>query len=138
MGAMKAHCLNVSGCTEFNLNGYLYGGSTSAVPFHDYPLECWAQGPATPPANFSVTLRYRLKNGQLEHWISFSSDGSSLSLWDYSLALDRIQGPSTSKVLRSDSARQLGGVYDSADSDGYAVYFAAHDPKHIVKRCSAN
>jgi hypothetical protein len=49
--AMEARCLNVSTCTCFNTNGYLYAGG-SATPFHGYNLTAFTiagDGPPGPP-----------------------------------------------------------------------------------------
>ena len=137
--AMKARCLNASGCTAFNTNGYLYSGG-GAVAFDEYPLSCWTSGPPPgPPQLVDVTLDVALVDGLLEYTITFASDGK-LSLWDYTLALSGVTAGAKAKateVVFSNAARQMLGIVDSSGADG-AVYFAAHDPAHIVKTCSAN
>ena len=136
---MKARCANVSGCTEFNTNGYLYGKSTAITPFSAYPLECWTLGGSGPavPAFVNVTLALTLDAGLLAYDISFQSNGS-LSLWDYTLMLSNVVAPggAAAKTALSSSARQMTGLWDS-DGTADAVYFAAHDPKHVVKTCGA-
>ena len=46
--AMEARCLNVSTCTCFNTNGYLYAGG-SVTPFHGYNLTAFTITGAGPP-----------------------------------------------------------------------------------------
>jgi len=130
--AMQARCLNATGCTAFNTNGYLYQGG-GAAPFSAYPLECYVLGGSL--AKVNVTLDVLLTSGQLEYVISFGSNGA-ISLWDYTLSLSRVTTTATTSHVQTTSARQLLGLYDSAVSSGNAVYFAAHDPAQIVKTCS--
>ena len=130
---MKARCLNASGCTAFNTNGYLYSG-TSVSPFTEYPLECYTYGPPPPPpALINVTLTVTLHNGTLEYVIAFAGTGDA-SLWDYSIILPNVKSSATTAVVYSNAAKQMSGVYDYSGA-APAVYFAAHDPKSIVKHC---
>ena len=65
---MKARCGNVTGCSCFNTNGYLYSGSTAVTPFPEYPLEAWTRGgsPASPDTGYvNVTLAVTLSDGQV-------------------------------------------------------------------------
>merc|ERR1719174_2092113 len=69
--AMKARCLNASGCTAFNTNGYLYAGNRVDA-FNAYPLDCYTYGPPPPPpALINVTLTATLRDGILEYGIAF-------------------------------------------------------------------
>ena len=143
--AMKARCANASGCTEFNTNGYLYGGGAKTAPFHDYPLECWTLGGAGPVVAsgvVNVTLEVVLAGGLLESTIAFASDGASpISLWGYTLSLPGLRAGATTRGATSSAARQMAGIYDDGDGEGGAssgaVYFSAHDPKQTVKQCGA-
>ena len=138
--AMKARCLNLTECTEFNTNGYLYTGSVEAVPFSGYPLQCWSLQGAVHQSIVSVCLDVSLDAGQLSYDLSFSGDGT-LSLWDYTLSLPNVQTTQNSQPAFSTAAKQLRGIYDASVSaitaGGNAVYFSAHDPKSVVKQCSA-
>lgn len=138
LGPMKERCLNASGCTAFNTNGYLYSG-TGVAPFHEYTLQCFTAQGATITALLNVTLIVSLTNGTLEHNIQFDSDGS-ITLWDYTVGISRLRSSHSTQAVHQTAARQLLGLYDSvaANQQGTAVYFAAHDPKHVVKSCSAN
>jgi hypothetical protein len=102
--AMEARCANVSGCTQFNTNGYLYSGSTSVAPFSEYPLECWSfEGPPGLPSLVNVTLDVVLTDGLLGYSISFDSNGT-LSLWDYTVSISKVKTTKTTRALVSKSS----------------------------------
>ena len=137
---MKARCAHVSGCSQFNTNGYLYSGSVAVTPFTAYPLECWSfQGPPGPATLVNVTLDVALSDGLLEYWITFDSKGS-MSLWDYTLSVPNVKLSKTARGVNTPAARQFVGFFEDSTASGRtdAVYFAAHDPAQIVKSCSAS
>ena len=94
---------------------------------------------AHPPKTSTRSRRPRPRRPPRSYDIVFDGDGSC-SLWDYSLGVSNIKSTGASGVVHSGSAKQLLGFYDSSDSalGGDAVYFAAHDPAHVVKTCSAS
>ena len=109
---MKARCANVSGCSQFNTNGYLYSGSVAVTPFTAYPLECWSfQGPPGPATLVNVTLDVALSDGLLEYWITFDSKGS-MSLWDYTVSISKIKTTAMTKTISTRAARQLVGFFE--------------------------
>jgi hypothetical protein len=55
-----------------------------------------------------------------------------ISLWDYTIEVANIKTTATTTQVADTAARQLVGLYP-AGTDGSAVYFAAHDPAHIMK-----
>jgi hypothetical protein len=113
VGAMKARCGNVSGCTQFNTNGYLYSESTAVSPFSEYPLECWSfEGPPGPAPLVNVTLDVALNDGLLEYSITFDSTGS-LSLWAYTVLIAQVKTTSTTRAVSTNSARQLVGFFQA-------------------------
>ena len=66
---MKARCLNASGCTAFNTNGYLFSGN-AVEAFSEYPLQCYVfQVPPPPPSMVNVTVDVKLSDGLLEYYI---------------------------------------------------------------------
>jgi hypothetical protein len=140
--AMKARCLNATGCTAFNTNGYLYSGA-GVAPFSAYPLQCYTDGPPPPPppppATVSITLNFELVDGLLEMNIIFDSVDCTgqVSLWDYTVSLSPVVTTSQTQTVATTAARQLTGQYE-ADGTGAAVYFAAHDPAHIMKTCGTS
>ena len=133
--ALKKRCSNVTGCTAFNTNGYLYIGG-GATPFAEYPLQCFTME-SVPPAKqptVTVTLTVTLTAaGMLEYGIGFTGNGD-LALWDYTINVGNIDAGYDSAVasVAAKGARQLKGIYDPAGK-GDAVYWAAHDPRSIVK-----
>lgn len=142
--AVQARCRAAKGCTCCTTNGYLYDGSTAVTGFQEYNLTAFTLGGAGPPVPppgppytslVNVTMEVSLVGGLLQYTLSFEGDGSA-SLLEYTIALDGIQTTSSTAVLSSTSARQLLGLYEPAGSAD-AVYFAAHDPAHVVKQCAA-
>jgi hypothetical protein len=143
--AVKARCQAAKGCTCCTTNGYLYEGSTAVSGFEDYNLTAFTLGgggggPTGPPYTslVNVTMDVSLSGGLLAYTLSFEGDGSA-SLLEYSIGLSGVQTSSTTAVLKSSSARQLLGFYEPGASAAAAdaVYFAAHDPAHVVKKCTA-
>lgn len=142
--AVQARCRAAKGCTCCTTNGYLYDGSTAVTSFQEYNLTAFTlggAGPPTPPPGppytslVNVTMEVSLTGGMLAYTLSFEGDGSA-SLLDYSIALSGVQTSSSTAVLKSTSARQLLGLYEPSGAAD-AVYFAAHDPAHVVKQCAA-
>lgn len=143
--ALKAHCEAAKGCTCCTTNGYLYEGSTAVSPFTTYNLTSFTLGgsgppgpPPSPPVTHlvNVTMDVSLADGLLAWELSFQGDGSA-SLLQYEVGISGIKTAKSTSVVKSTSARQLVGLYDSsADGTADAVYFAAHDPAHVVKTCA--
>ena len=141
--AVKARCAAAKGCTCVTTNGYQYEGSTAVSHFTSYNLTSFTLGgepPGPPPSPgvthlVNVTMDVSLADGLLAWELSFQGDGTA-SLLQYAVGISGVKAP-LSSVVKSSSARQLVGLYDSAaDGAADAVYFAAHDPAHVVKTCT--
>jgi len=102
------------------------GGSSTAQTFRwlDCAVTKFGAG-----AVVNVTVDVALADGLLGYTIAFDGHGT-VSLWDYALSVTGVVP--TANAVKTTAARQLLGFYDDAS----AVYFAAHDPAHVVKTCA--
>jgi hypothetical protein len=69
--AMKARCLNATGCTAFTTNGFLYHGG-GAKNFSKYPLVCYTMREEYAAKMVNITLDVKLSKGLLYFEISVS------------------------------------------------------------------
>ena len=115
--AMEARCLNVSTCTCFNTNGYLYAGG-SAAPFHGYNLTAFTiagNGPPAPPPSPPPPLPSKFDTPECA--AALSDEGEGGLILELGADLEKILATDAHFLLGNwiAAARQWGNTTQESD-----------------------